>query len=43
MADWDINARQEDHQPISNQYKFGHIVSEIENIFGRQSSAYISN
>ena len=42
MADWDVNARQEDHQPISNQYKFGHIVSEIENIFGRQSSAYLS-
>ena len=29
-------------QPISTSYKFGHIVSEIENIFGRQSTAYLS-
>ncbi len=29
-------------QPLSTQYQFGHIVSEIENIFGRQSTAYIS-
>ena len=29
-------------QPISSGYKFGHIVSEIENIFGRQSVSYLS-
>ena len=29
-------------QPLSGGYKFGHIVSEIENIFGRQSTAYLS-
>tara|TARA_R100000234_G_scaffold87175_1_gene55793 strand:+ start:1149 stop:1565 length:417 start_codon:yes stop_codon:yes gene_type:complete len=29
-------------QPISTGYKFGHIVSEIENIFGRQSVSYLS-
>ena len=29
-------------QPISSGYKFGHIVSEIENIFGRQATSYLS-
>ena len=29
-------------QPLSSGYKFGHIVSEIENIFGRQPTAYLS-
>jgi len=29
-------------QPISSGYRFGHIVSEIENIFGRQPVSYLS-
>ena len=29
-------------QPLSSGYKFVHIVSEIENIFGRQSVSYLS-
>ena len=33
---------EEDFQPLSNTYKLGHIVSEIENLFGRQSLTYLS-
>ena len=29
-------------QPLSTAYKFGHIVSEVENVFGRQPTSYLS-
>ena len=40
--DWGSHQEQDTGQPLSNTYKLGHMVSEIENIFGRQPLAYIT-
>ena len=41
--DWGNDTVIDDNMiPIQSGYKWGHIISEIENIFGRQSASYLA-
>ena len=41
VDDWQ-NEEENNNQTVQSAYSFGHIVSEIENIFGRQSTHYLA-